>query len=318
MMDLRYLRFFIAVAEEMNFTRAAERLNTVQPSVSRQIHRLEEIVGTPLFRRERHKLDLTDAGRVFLKESKAVLDHVNRAIALARQSARPDAGQVAIGFVLGTESQLFPRLVPALRERFPAIELSYKALTEVEQIVALENGSINAAFTAGPINNPALVSEFVMHQKIVVVLPTNHPLARLKRIPVAKLAEFPLICPNPAMVPNYVSFVKGLAQAANVQFKTRFEHDNVLSALNSVSIGTGVCLIPDHQKSMLHSHLTSRLLDLDPQPSFDLLVAYRKDDKLPALACFLSVVREHMNKPFPALEDSKSGSHTKKDGAQSR
>jgi len=64
--------------------------------------------------------------------------------------------------------------------------------------------------------------------------------------------------------------------------------------------------------------LTSRLLDLDPQPSFDLLVAYRKDDKLPALACFLSVVREHMNKPFPALEDSKSGSHTKKDGAQSR
>jgi LysR family hca operon transcriptional activator len=309
-MDLRYLRFFIAVAEEMNFTRAAERLNTVQPSVSRQIHRLEEIVGTPLFQRDRHKLSLTEAGRVFLVESKAVLEHVNRAIALARQCASDDAGHVGIGFILGTESQLFPRLVPALRELYPGIELSYKALTEVEQLIALENGSINAAFTAGPIDNPDLASEFVMHQRLVVVLQTSHPLARLRRIPVARLAEFPLICPTPAMTPNYVSFVNGIAQAAGVQFKRRFEHDNVLSALNSVSIGAGVCLIPDYQKSILPSHLTSRPLDLDPQPSFDLLVAYRKDDKLPALSCFLSVVREYMSKPFFTPDGSGSESRT--------
>ena len=141
MMDLRYLRFFIAVAEEMNFTRAAERLHTVQPSVSRQIHRLEEIVGTPLFHRDRHKLSLTPAGRVFLAESRAVLEQVNRAIELARQSARADVGQVAIGFILGTESQIFPRIVPALRQRYPDIELSYKALTEHEQLKALESKS---------------------------------------------------------------------------------------------------------------------------------------------------------------------------------
>lgn len=306
-MDLRYLRFFIAVAEEMNFTRAAERLHTVQPSVSRQIHRLEEIVGTSLFHRERHKLGLTPAGRVFLVESRAVLEHVNRAIELARQSARADAGQVAIGFILGTESQIFPRIVPALRQRYPDIELSYKALTEHEQMEALDNGSINAAFTAGPIANPAIVAEFVMHQRLVAVLPTHHPLARLKRIPVARLAEFPLIYPTVAMAPNYVAFVNKIVESAGVKLNRRFEHDNVLSALNSVSIGMGICLVPDYQKSILPSHMTARPLDLDPQPSFDLLVAYRKDDKLPALQCFLNVVRDCMNKPFPAMKDAVSG-----------
>jgi LysR family transcriptional regulator, hca operon transcriptional activator len=312
-MDLRYLRFFIAVAEEMNFTRAAERLHTVQPSVSRQIHRLEEIVGTPLFHRERHKLGLTQAGRVFLTESRAVLEHVNRAIELARQSARADAGQVAIGFILGTESQIFPRIVPALRHRYPDIELSYRALTEFEQFVALESGSINAAFTAGPIENPAIAAEFVMHQRLVVVLPSHHPLARLKRIPVARLAEFPLIHPTAAMAPNYVTFVDKIAQSAGVQFKRRFEHDNVLSALNSVSIGAGVCLVPDYQKGILPSHLVVRPLDLNPQPSFDLLVAYRKDDRLPALSCFLTVVRECMNKPFPAMDEVGDRSHAQPD-----
>jgi LysR family hca operon transcriptional activator len=304
-MDLRYLRFFIAVAEEMNITRAAERLHTVQPSVSRQIHRLEEIVGTPLFRRERHRLALTIAGQVFLKESRAVLEQMNRAIMLARQSARADVGQVAIGFILGTESQLFPWLVPALRAKYPDIQLSYQALTEAEQLPALEEGIINAAFTTGPINNSAIASEFVMHQKLVVVLPTSHPLAKKKSIPVQRLADYPLICPRAAAAPNYFALVDRIAQSAGVVFKKHFEHDNVLSALNSVSIGMGVCLIPDYQKCILPNHLTARPLDMEPQPTLDLIVAYKKDDKLPALALFLSVVRECMKKQFPMSQPVK-------------
>ncbi len=307
-MDLRYLRFFIAVAEEMNVTRAAERLHTVQPSVSRQIHRLEEIVGTPLFRRERHKLELTEAGSIFLKESRLILEQVNRAIALARQSVRANADRVSIGFILGTEGPIFSRLVPTLRQKYPEMQLSYRSLTEPELLGALENKSINAAFCAGPIDHPAISTECVLHQKLVVVIPSDHPLAKLKRIPVARLAEIPLVMPSAASSPNYVAFLNQVARSAGVEFKTFIEHDNVLAALNSVSIGAGACLIPDYQKGYLSGRFITRSLKLEPEPTLDLLVAYRKDDKLPALASFLSVVRECMNHPAP-LREVISGSH---------
>ena len=256
-MDLRYLRFFIAVAEEMNVTRAAERLHTVQPSVSRQIHRLEEIVGTPLFHRERHRLNLTEAGAVFLKESRAILEQVNRAIELARQSARADSARVSVGFILGTESPIFSRLVPTLRERYPEMQLSYRPLTELQLIEALENRSINAAFCAGPIDRASIATEVVLRQKLVVVLPADHPLAKLKRIPIARLAEIPLVMPSTTTSPNYLAFLNQIAQSAGVQFKTWIEHDNVLAALNSESLGAGACLIPEYQKSYLPNRLSA-------------------------------------------------------------
>ena len=292
--DLRYLRFFIAVAEEMNFSRAAERLHTVQPSLSRQIRRLEEIVGTPLFNRDRHKLTLTGAGQVFLGQSRIILDQINHAIAFAQQKAREDAGQITIGFILGTESQLFPRLVPALRKRYPDIKLSYRALTEVEQIAALEGKTIHAGFLAGPIDNPAISTELIMHQRMIVALPANHPLARLKRIPVHRLAEFPLVPPT-AVDSNYITFINQLATNAGVKFKHGSEHDNVLSALISLSVEDGACLVLDYHRAIFPKGVVARPLDLDPQPSFDLMIAYNKDDITPALASFLSVVRESMS-----------------------
>ena len=317
-MDLRYLRFFIAVAEEMNVTRAAERLHTVQPSVSRQIHRLEEIVGTPLFRRDRHKLELTEAGSVFLKESRLILEQVNRSIALARQSARANAARVSIGFILGTEGPIFSRLVPTLRKRYPEMQLSYRSLTEPELLDALENKSINAAFCAGPIDRPSIMTECVLRQKLVVVIPLDHPLAKLKRIPIARLAEIPLIMPTAASSPNYLAFINEIARSAGVEFKTWSEHENVLAALNSVSVGAGACLIPDYQQGYLPNRFIARSLRLEPEPTLDLLVAYRKDDKLPALASFLSVVRECMNYPTPFSEKNTRSQPQRRDGKTSR
>jgi len=304
-MDLRYLRFFIAVAEEMNVTRAAERLHTVQPSVSRQIHRLEEIVGVPLFRREKHRLTLTEAGVVFLRESRAILDHVSNAIELARQSARSSIDHVSIGFILGTESPIFSRLVPRLRSLYPKLQISYRSMSEPEMLAALDNKTINAAFCAGPIDHPGITSECVLHQKVVVVLPSDHPLAELKRIPVARLAEVPLMLPSSATSPNYVAFINQVAKSSGVQFKLFMEHDNVLSALNAVSFGSGACLIPDYQQGFLPDHFITRSLELEPQPTLDLLVVYRKDDKLPALKALLSVMQECLEPP-PAEPQEKN------------
>ena len=297
-MDLRYLRFFIAVAEEMNVTRAAERLNTVQPSVSRQIHTLEEIVGTPLFRRERHKLFLTDAGCVFLRESRAILERVNQAMERARQTAQAHDDHVSVGFILGTESPIFSRLVPTFRKQYPEMHISYRSLTEPEMLAALDDKTINAAFCAGPIDHPGIASECVLHQKLVVVLPSDHPLAELKRIPSARLAEIPLILPPLTNSPNYLAFVNHVALSAGIQLKTYIECENVFAALNSVRLGSGACLIPDYQQGFLPDNLITRSLELDPQPTLDMLIVYRKDDKLPALKAFLSAVRECFAEPM--------------------
>jgi LysR family hca operon transcriptional activator len=295
-MDLRYLRYFIAVAEEMNFTRAAERLHTVQPSLSRQIRRLEEIVGTPLFHRDKHAMELTEAGRIFLDESRAILQHVNHAITLARQGARAEAGHIAVGFILGTETRIFSDLLPALKQRCPEMQIAYHAMTESELMAALEDQEINVAFLPGPIENAWVCSEVILRQRLVAVLPAAHPLAKLKRIPLARLATVPIIGPSRNANPKYVNCVNEIARRAGVQFTSAVEHDNVLSGLHAVSLGLGFCLIPDYQKEILPGSVVARHLDLDPQPSIDLLMAYRKDDRTPAVAFFLSVVRECLDR----------------------
>jgi LysR family transcriptional regulator, hca operon transcriptional activator len=294
-MDLRYLRYFIAVAEEMNFTRAAERLHTVQPSLSRQIRRLEEIVGAPLFIRNRHELEITEAGRIFLDESRAILQQMNRAIMLARQGARAEAGQISIGFIFGTDtSTIFSRLLPALKQRCPEMQVSYKGMTETELFEKLEEQEINVAIGPGPAELPGVSSEVILRQKIVVVLPSTHPLAKLKRIPVDKLASEPIIGPSHAANPRFRKFLHSIGETGGVTFTTAVERDNVLSALHAVGLGLGVVLVPDYQKSILPGSVVARPLDLDPPPMHELLMYYHESDRNPALAYFLSIVRECM------------------------
>jgi LysR family hca operon transcriptional activator len=294
-MNLRYLRYFIAVAEEMNFTRAAERLHTVQPSLSRQIRCLEEIVGAPLFYRDKHKLELTEAGRIFLEESRAMLRQVERAMALARQGADAEAGQVAIGFNVGSEGRIFAKLLPVLRQRYPEMHLTYHTMTEMELIAALEKHQIDVAFLGGPIEVAGIRWEVLLRQEVVVVLPVHHPLAKLKRIPPARLAEMPIILPSVAANPKYVEFVMKIARAAGARFRVGGEYDNVLSTLHAVSLGLGFCLIPEYQREILSGNTVVRKLDIDPQPTFEFSMAYRKGDRRPMLANLLACVRETMN-----------------------
>ncbi|HTR27163.1 MAG TPA: LysR substrate-binding domain-containing protein [Terriglobales bacterium] len=299
-MDLRYLRYFIAVAEEMNFTRAAERLHTVQPSLSRQIRRLEEIVGVPLFVRDRHELELTEAGRIFLDESRSILEQVNRAMMLARQGARAEAGKISVGFIFGTDtSSIFSNLLPTLKECCPEMQVAYEGMTEAELFHKLEEQEINVAFGPGTIAASGVVSEVILRQNIVVVAPSTHPLARLRKIPVSRLASETLIGPSETANPRFRKFLESIAETARVRFASTIERDNVLSALHAVSLGLGIALIPDYQKSILPGSVVARQLDLDPQPTYELLMYYHKSDRNPALAYFLSIVRECLE-PAPS------------------
>ena len=180
-MELRLLRYFVAVAEELNVSRAAERLHTSQPSLSQQVKRLEQIVGTPLFRREKYHLQLTEAGRVFLEHAQSILREVEVAMLLARQAAQGEAGQIAIGLMPGAEGKVFSAVLAKLVRDYRDVHIALRTLSSPEQIKALQNHEINIGFLRGPINDEQIACEVFDRERILAILPAQHPLAGRER-----------------------------------------------------------------------------------------------------------------------------------------
>jgi LysR family transcriptional regulator, hca operon transcriptional activator len=289
---LRYFRYFIAVAEERSFTAAAERLNTVQPSLSQQIKRLEDIcIGTPLFQRDKHHVELTEAGRVFLPEARAILDHVDRAVVLARQAARAEIGQLRIGFVPGAEGKVFAHVLPVLRDRYPGIHLILRSLTTPEQIQALQDRSIDVAFLRAPVEDRTLECITVLREDIVAAVPARQEIARHERISVLDLAEIPFVQVARLNAPAVHDAARQIAAQAGVQFDPVLETDSVLGTLNAVGSGLGFSLLPDYVRQIAPDTVAVRPLACDPHPRIELMAAYHKDDRTPALEVFLGLLR---------------------------
>jgi LysR family hca operon transcriptional activator len=291
-MDERHLRYFVAVAENLSFTRAAERLHTAQPSLSAQVRNLETAIGTPLFRRDTRHVELTEAGDVFLQEAKTILRYMHHAVIRARQTARTAAGHITIGSIVGAEGRILSRVLSALRIRCPGIEVTLRSLSSPQQIEALQNEEINVGFLRGPVDDPAIVTEVVAHDSVLAILPCDHPMAKLRRVPIAALAKEQLVQVSRAEAPAIHDITNEIAQRAGVQFHTTIETDNVLATVNAVAASLGFSLLPDYISGVLPASVVAKPLDIDPPPLVDLLVAYRKTDSLPALTCLLSLLRE--------------------------
>jgi LysR family hca operon transcriptional activator len=292
-MDLRYLRYFIAVAEELSFTRAAQTVHTAQPSLSQQIRKLEdEIVQTPLFRRDKHHVELTEAGRVFLPEAKRILAAVERGISLARYAALSAAGRLVIGFMPGTEGAILAKVLPALHKLRPETHVLLRDLYSPDQILALRNKEIDAGFVRGPCEGPDLCWELVLVDPVVAVIPAKHPLAKLERIPVSRLAELPLI----GIPRDAAAIMRGLtariAAQSGVSFQPGPETDGITSTLAAVGAGLGFSFLPGYAERIKPLDVEVRPLEMDNPPEIELYVAYRKDDSHPGLQAFLALLRQ--------------------------
>jgi LysR family hca operon transcriptional activator len=293
--DGRHLRYFIAVAEELNFTRAAERLHTVQPSLSAQIRKLEEDIGALLFERDKHHVALTAAGRVFLQEARAIQRNIEHAVFLTRQTARVEAGHITMGSIVGTDGKVLSHVLPALRGRHPEIQLSLRSMTNREQIEALQNREINIGLLRGPIDDPAIVCETISQDTMLAVLPAGHSLAQLDRIPVSKLAKVPLVMVSRSDSASVHDITNRIAECAGEKFHVVLDTDNVVATLNAVGSALGFSLLPDYVRQILPANVISRPLDLDPQPKLDLLMAYRKEEKRASVTTFTTLIRECMS-----------------------
>lgn len=290
-MELRHLRYFIAVADELSFTRAAQRLHTAQPSLSQQIRNLEDEVGTPLFERTRRKVELTDAGKVFLAEARLVVAQADRAVARARQVGQGRA-TLTIGFVPAAEIRVFPVILPRLRLRFPEVNVELRSLPTAEQEDALLRGDIDVAFMRRPVVSPELRSEVVLTEPLVVVLPSGHPLAKQKRIAPAQLSGEPFISTHPQFSGQVHSVVEAYCEAHGIERKVAQVATNILLNLNLVGMGLGYALLPAYVSSLTSSAICTRPLEGEP-PTIDLLMVSRKERHSAELEALFELVREN-------------------------
>jgi len=294
-MELRLFRYFVAVAEELNFTRAAERLHTSQPSLSLQVRQIEEEVGAPLLHRDRHRVQLTEAGRIFLREAKIVLASAERALTLARQ-----AGALTIGLLPGPAARILPRLAPILAQTHPNLQFVLRTLSSPKQVQGLRSRDIDVGFIHERLESDQdhLISELLFSEKIVAIVPANHALAKRERLPVKSLAELPLIQVERDFAPVVHDAMNLVGERAGVQFRTLLETDSLITTLNTVASGLGFSLFGKYVELVLPVGAVAKPLDIDPVPEIEVLVAYRKGDILPALDFFLKMLRQAFTPPL--------------------
>ena len=285
-MELRHLRYFVAVAEEGSLTVAAERrLHTAQPSLSRQIRDLEYEVGAQLMIRSAHGIELTAAGRVFLDHARLALAQVDAAREAARRAAQPAKPSFALGFLTGKEIDWLPEAIRLLRDELPNIEITVSSQYSPDLADALVRGKLDAAFLRRESRAPDLMFKVVATEPFVVVLPREHRLASHEVInPQDIVGETFIAVSNTAPVTRAV--IDDYLKLAGVDIRSDYEADHMAMAMSFVASTRGVALLPAYARNLLPSSLTSRPLQGDA-PTIDLVVGYSRMNTSPILKLFL-------------------------------
>ena len=192
-MELRHLRYFVTVAEELHFGRAAQRLQIAQPPLSQQIRQLEEELGVQLFHRTKRSVQLTEAGQLFLEEACQILTRAEQAIQIVQRADRGETGRLTLGFVGSATYSVLPVVLKVFRKRFPEVLLSLHEMTTTQQVQALHEDRIHLGFVRPPIHEQELMIESILKEPFVAVLPKFHRLANETQISLRSLANDPFI-----------------------------------------------------------------------------------------------------------------------------
>src|SRR6202051_2788487 len=290
-MELRHLRYFVAVAEAGSLTVAAERiLHTSQPSLSRQIRDLEDEVGSQLLTRRARGIELTAAGRAFLEHARSVLSQVEAAIEAARRVAHPAKPCFSMGFLTGHELTWMPQALQILRDALPNIDVMISSQYSPRLLAGLSKGKIDAAFLRREQGTPDLAFRLLVKEPLVVVLPGNHRLAALKAIaPQDLVGETFVTVSNTAPVLRGV--IDNYLKRSRIKITPAHEADHVTMGISLIMSTRGVGLLPVYAQNFLPSSVTSRPLKGD-SPTVDLVLGYRKSNQSPILKLLLSRLDE--------------------------
>ena len=290
-MELRHLRYFVAVAEAGSLTVAAEqKLHTSQPSLSRQIQDLESELGAQLLIRRARGIDLTPAGRAFLDHARLVLSQVDAASEAARRAAHPSKPCFTMGFLTGHELRWMPEAMRILRDELPNIDVMVSSQYSPLLADGLSKGKIDVAFLRRERGLPELAYRVLVKEPLMVILPSDHRLAAFKAISPKDLVGEPfVIVSNTAPVLRVV--IDKYLKQSGVHITPAHEADHVTMGMSLIVSARGVGLLPAYAQNFLFSSVTSRPLK-GVAPTVDLVLGYRKSNQSSILKLFLSRLDE--------------------------
>jgi LysR family transcriptional regulator, hca operon transcriptional activator len=286
-MELRHLRYFVAVAEEGSLTVAADkRLHTSQPSLSRQIRDLEYEVGVSLLKRSVHGVELTPAGKAFLDHARLALTQVEAAREAARRAAQPDKPGLALGFLTGQEMDWLPEAMHILRDELSNIDVTVTSGYSPNLADDLIRGKLDLAFMRRETSAPDLVFKTVAKEPLIVVLPSDHPLVAQDDIAVAEIAALPFIDVSKT-APALRLIIDDYIQQSGLKIAPAHDADNLAMAISLVASTRGFALLPRYAQNFLPWSVVSRPIK-GSQPTIDLVVGYHTANASPILKLFLS------------------------------
>lgn len=290
-MELRHLRYFLAVAEELHFGRAAARLHISQPPLSQQIRRLEKELQAPLFQRTKRHVELTNAGRVFLGEARALMAQAERAASSAQRASRGEIGQLLVGCALWADFLNGAKIIRLFARRHPDVELELRDLTATEQIVALEAGRIHVGILRPPVPGKSLVSERLSSESLVVAFPRGHPFKNHERVSWMALVDQPYVLVSRRRAPAFEALIARACHQAGVTLKVKYEVEHPQTVLAVVEAGLGISLVPASLQTFKSPGVAYRPL-WPPGPELETVIAWRRGSDLPLVQTFVKVARE--------------------------
>ena len=296
-MELRHLRYFIAVADAGGLTVAAnQKLHTSQPSLSRQIRDLEREVGVQLMNRSAHGVELTPAGKAFLDHARASLLQAEAAKEAALRAAQPARPTFALGFLSGAEIDLLPEVSRILRDEFPGIEIRLSSDYSPVLAKALMRRKLDAAFMRAEENMGELAGRRVRADPLVFVFPSDHRLASQAAVAPEDIVNETFYFPSKAAAPAVRRGVLEYFNRAGIELKPEHEVHNVVHAISMITSTRAVMMLPAYTRRYLPESITTRPVKGEA-PTVDLIVAFHKANKSPILKVLLSRIGELVGAP---------------------
>lgn len=291
-MELRHLRYFVAVAEELHFTRAAERLCIGQPPLSQQIQALEAELGVELFQRNRRRVTLTDAGQRFFVRAQRILGEAAAAVDEARQAGRGELGELRIGFFATFPfTDVLPTLLQQYRQRYPQVRLALEEMFTTQQFEALAAGRLDISF-ARPVEMQApegVALREIHRDPLLAVLNVRHPLAGADSVSLAQLRDDGFIFHPPGTGTRLPQLVRQLCHAAGFEPKVAQEAREATTQVSLVAAGLGVAILPAPMRCVQIANV--RYVPVSDAGAFlSLVMATRAEEPAPLLANFIALV----------------------------
>jgi DNA-binding transcriptional LysR family regulator len=291
MFELAQLRCFTTVATELNFRRAAERLNMTQPPLSRQIQLLEHHLGVALFTRSTRSVALTAAGRAFFIEAQTLLEHAHQAAIAARRFAEGDIGSVTISFVGSAVYEFLPKVIAEARLNQPHVKISLTEMNTYSQHEALRARRIDLGIVRAPLLQPGYETECLVREPFVLAVPRSHPLASASSVGVLDLDAQPFLMYSHSAYPPFNELLTGTLRSAQVTPEYVQWLGSSLTILALVNAGMGLALVPRCAANVVFKDVVFRDIDLGEGVQSELHLVWRSDNDNPACMMLLEAIR---------------------------